>query len=111
LTARPWRAARAGLVVRVRVTPRSSHEAIEGLEATADGPALKVRVRAVPQDGAANAAVARLLAGWVGVPKQAVDLVAGGKSRIKSFAIAGDPAVLARALEHRTSSFQAEKDR
>ena len=91
----PWRAGGTGLLVRVRLTPKASRDAIEGLEATAEGPALKARVRAVPQDGEANAAVIKLVADWLGVPKSAVDLAAGGKSRVKTLAVAGNATELA----------------
>ena len=96
----PWRPAGSGLVVRVRVTPKASRDAIEGVEATAEGAALKARVRAVPADGAANAAVERLVAAWLGVAKSTVSLVSGAKSRIKTLSVAGDADALeARAAE------------
>lgn len=57
---------------------------------TADGPALHMRVRAVPSEGAANAAAVRLLARWLDVPSGRVKLVAGGKARIKTLAIQGE---------------------
>ncbi len=102
---RPWRLVQGTVVVRVRLTPRSSVEAIEGLEATVEGPALKARVRAVPEDGKANDAVARLLAAWLGVPKGAVEVVGGPKSRVKSLAVRGDPADIERALSERVGTF------
>lgn len=101
----PWRVTPSGVVVRVRLTPKSSVERIDGLEATADGPALKARVRAVPEDGKANAAIERLLADWLGVPKSSVSLVAGAKSRVKSLAVSGDPAAIVRALSERVATF------
>jgi len=102
---RPWKTSKDGLVVRVRVTPKSSRDKIEGVKSTAEGPALKARVRAVPEDGAANEAVAALLADWMGVAKRSVTLVAGGKSRVKSLAVAGDPAQLDAALSARLTEF------
>jgi uncharacterized protein YggU (UPF0235/DUF167 family) len=74
---------------------------VEGLEASAQGPALKVRVRAVPDKGAANAAVIEAVADWLGVAKTSIVLVAGGTARIKSLAIAGDSAVLAAQCARR----------
>lgn len=101
----PWREGSGGVVVRVRLTPKSSTERIDGIEATADGPALKARVRAVPEDGKANAAVERLLAEWLGVPKSSVSLAGGAKSRVKSLAVTGDPATIVRALSERVAAF------
>lgn len=97
----PWRAKAGGIVVRVRLTPKSSRDAIEGIEETAEGPALKARVRAVPSEGEANAAVERLLADWLGVPRRSVSLAAGGKSRIKSLAVEGEPSTLDSRLAAR----------
>ena len=95
----PWSPRADGVTVRVRVTPKSSKDAIEGIETTAQGPALKIRVRAVPDKGAANAAVAETLAGWLGVPKSAVTLLTGSTGRVKNLAIAGDGKALGAKLE------------
>jgi uncharacterized protein len=97
----PWSRSAEGVVLRVRVTPKSSKDAVEGLEATTQGPALKVRVRAVPDKGAANAAVAETVARWLGVPKSTVTLVGGSTARVKSLAIAGDGAALSAQLKRR----------
>ena len=94
----PWKPVADGLLVRVRLTPKASRDTIEGIETTAEGAAIKARVRAIPADGAANAAVSALVAKWLGVPKSSVALVAGGKSRIKSLAIRGEPENLAREV-------------
>lgn len=86
----PWRHADAGVIVHFRLTPKSSKDAIEGLEETAEGPVFKARVRAPPEGGAANAALERLAAGWLGVAKSSVHLMSGARSRLKSLAVAGD---------------------
>jgi uncharacterized protein (TIGR00251 family) len=86
----PWRRSGACVIVRVRITPKSSKDTIDGVESTADGPALKARVRAVPSEGEANAALLKLLAQWLGVGKGSVRLAHGGKSRIKSVEITGN---------------------
>src|SRR3990170_5605283 len=96
-----WREAPGCVIVRVRLTPKSSLDAIEGLEATADGPALKARVRALPSDGEANKALERVLADWLGVPKSAVSVAAGGKSRVKSLKVTGEVHELRQRLETR----------
>jgi uncharacterized protein (TIGR00251 family) len=94
----PWTPVSDGLRVRLRLTPKSSRDDISGIEATAEGPALKARVRAVPEDGKANAAASELLARWLGVAKSTVTLAAGAKSRIKTLHVAGSPDDLALRL-------------
>ena len=83
----------------MRVTPRGGRDALNGVETLADGSAvLKLRVRAAPEDGAANEAVRRLLARTLGLPASAVSLRSGATSRIKTFVAAGDPQAGAAAL-------------
>ena len=88
-----------GLRLRVRLTPKSSRDAVEGLETVPEGPAIKARVRAVPGDGKANTAVAVLIADWLGLPKGQVTVVAGYKSRIKTLHIEGAADEMARRVE------------
>lgn len=95
----PWRRSGAGLMVRVRLTPKASRDAIEGIEESAEGPALKARVRAVPADGEANAALVRLLAEWLDVPRGSVSLAGGQKSRIKTLKVEGDPQALEKLAQ------------
>jgi len=58
-----------------------------------------VRVRARPVEGAANAAVERLIAGALGLPRSAVRVARGGQGRLKALEIDGaDAADLARAF-------------
>ncbi|HTZ98745.1 MAG TPA: DUF167 domain-containing protein [Candidatus Aquilonibacter sp.] len=71
----------------VRVTPRASRDAIEGEH---EG-ALKVRLTAPPVDDRANEALIRLLAERLNVPKSAVRIVAGEKSRTKRVEVSGRP--------------------
>lgn len=59
---------------------------------------LRVRVKAVPDKGKANAAVIALLAKALDVPKTAVTLVSGDTARHKTVAVEGDPAELVRRL-------------
>jgi uncharacterized protein (TIGR00251 family) len=94
----PWRDVSSGLLVRVRLTPKSSSDAVGGLCDTADGPALKARVRAVPADGKANEALLRLFADVLGVPRTTVLLASGATSRVKSVVIAGSAGDLTKAL-------------
>jgi uncharacterized protein len=88
MTASALRPSDDGFTLRVRVTPRASKDAIEGAETAADGLAhLKVRVRAVPDKGKANAAVAALVAKALGVPKGAVSVISGQTARTKTLRI------------------------
>jgi uncharacterized protein YggU (UPF0235/DUF167 family) len=50
---------------------------------------LRVRLRAAPVDGAANAALMKLLSEALGVPKTSVSIRGGGTSRIKVVEIEG----------------------
>lgn len=86
----PARATPDGIIIAVRLTPKSSADEVQGVEATADGPVVKARVRAIPDKGRANEAVTVLLAEWLGEPKSRAELVSGGKSRLKQVLIRGD---------------------
>jgi hypothetical protein len=66
----------------VRVTPRATRDAVSGFDA--DG-RLQLRVTAPPADGAANAAVTKLLAAALGLPPRDIVLVAGASARVKQF--------------------------
>ena len=74
----------------VKLTPGSSVERIDGWDVDADGrPVLKVRVRARPVEGEANAALLKLLARTLGVARSAVALDRGGQSRLKMIRVEG----------------------
>jgi uncharacterized protein YggU (UPF0235/DUF167 family) len=89
-----------GVSLHVRLTPKGGRDAVEGWTQGADGvPYLKARVRTVPEDGKANAALTQLLAESLAVPKSAVRIAAGGSARLKRIEIAGNAAVLAARLE------------
>ncbi len=103
----PWRARPEGLELRVRVTPRGGRDAIDGVETLADGqPVLKVRVRAAPEDGAANDGVRRLLAKALKRPASAVSLETGATARLKTFLITGDTDALAKDIAVLTGQAQ-----
>src|SRR3954454_19067412 len=98
--AAPWTIASGGIVVTVRLTPKGGRDAIDGVETLADGSTvLKIRVRAIPSDGEANAAMGRVLAKALSVPPRDVEIVGGHTSRLKRVKISGDAAALTLALE------------
>jgi uncharacterized protein len=80
-------------VVAVRVKPRGGRDAVEGV---VEG-RLVVRVSAPPVEGRANAAVERLVADALGVPKSRAAVVAGAKAREKLVRVEGLSAAEARA--------------
>ncbi len=98
---RPWAAAPPGLVLTVRLTPKGGRDEIQGIEQMSDGrTVLKVRVRAAPTEGEANAALTKLIAKALKVAPRAVTLVSGATARIKRLQIEGDAAVLSAYLEN-----------
>ena len=92
---------RAGaIVLTVRLTPRADRDALEGIGILADGQAVvHARVRALPEDGAANKALIALLAKSLHRPKSAIELVSGAGGRIKQLRVTGDPAGLLGVVE------------
>ena len=93
-----WRVSGEAVLLSLRVTPRSSRDAVEGVETLSDGRSvLKARVRAVPEDGKANEALLRLLAKALEVPFRALTLSSGATGRTKVIRIEASPeAVVAR---------------
>jgi uncharacterized protein (TIGR00251 family) len=98
----------AGITLKVRLTPKSSREAIDGLEDFGGETVLKARVRALPEQGRANAALVKLIASWLKHPPSQVSVAQGGKSRIKHIAIEGDAEEIARLIEARLSELARE---
>lgn len=74
-----------GVLLSVKVQPRSSRDEIIGLHGTE----LKVRITAPPVDAAANEALVRFLADRLGVPRGQVRLVRGALSRHKTVQVLG----------------------
>ena len=74
-----------GIVVSIRVIPRAGRSGVAG----ARGDALLVRLNAPPVDGAANEELIAVIAQALGVPKRAVTIVSGGRSRQKRVHVSG----------------------
>ena len=74
-----------GVVLTVRVVPRSSRNQIVGME----NGALKIKLTAPPVEGAANAALIEFVAEWLGVRKSAVTIMSGDKARRKVVRVSG----------------------
>ena len=84
----------------VRLTPRGGRDAVEGFsEDEAGRPLLKARVAAPPVEGEANAALVRLIAKALALPRSAVRIASGEAGRIKVLEIDGlDEAEVRRRL-------------
>ena len=96
----PWSLTANGVTLTIRLTPKGGRDAIDGIEVMSDGrTVLKVRVRAAPSEGEANAALIRLIAKTMGVPPRNVVLAAGATGRLKRLMISGDGPTLVAALE------------
>jgi uncharacterized protein (TIGR00251 family) len=81
--------------LQIRVIPRSPRTRVDGMR----GDAVLIRLAAPPVDGAANDALVAFLAGALGVPRHAVRIVAGARSRDKRVAVDGlSPADVRAAL-------------
>jgi len=87
-----WVSRPDGIVLAVRVTPRSSRD----LLAAGTDEHFAARLAAPPVDGAANEALVALVARTFGVPRRAVTLVAGETARLKRLHISGEPELLAK---------------
>lgn len=74
-----------GVVIDVRVIPRASRSGLAGVR---DG-ALLLRLHAPPVEGAANEEVVEILSKALGVPRRAVTIVTGGRSRLKRVRVEG----------------------
>ena len=94
-----WAVTPEGVRLSVRLTPKGGRDALDGLSLLADGrTVLKARVRAAPEDNAANAALLDLISRELGTSKSDTALAAGHTARLKTIDIKGDSAVLADRL-------------
>lgn len=95
----PWTATAGGLLLTVRLTPKAGRDAVEGIAQLSDGSSvLKVRVRAPPHEGEANAALIRLIAKALRIAPRDIELAAGATAREKRLRIAGEADALAARL-------------
>lgn len=70
----------------VRVTPRAGRDEVAGVD---DDGVVRVKVTVPPEAGKANAAVCRVVADALGVPKSAVRVVRGETARLKTLEVEG----------------------
>ena len=80
-----------GVVISVRVIPRAARSGLAGTR----GGALLVRLQSPPVEGAANDELIEVMARALQVPKRAVSIVAGDRSRQKRVRVVGIDAATA----------------
>ena len=89
-----------GLGIRVHARPGAARtETRSASDPSASALKPSTASRRAPEDGKANAAIAKLLAGEWDVPKSRLRLVSGATDRRKFFVLTGEPAALAARLE------------
>ncbi|TSA10009.1 MAG: YggU family protein [Deltaproteobacteria bacterium] len=76
-----------GVLLRVYVQPKASREGIAGYHG--DALTLKIRLKAPPVEGEANAACIRFLASLFGLPQTNLSIKTGHKSRLKLIEMEG----------------------
>ena len=82
-------------VLRIKAVPNASRTEVAGRL----GDAVKVKLKAVPEGGRANAELLEFLSEKLGLPRKAVSLESGDTSREKRVAVAGlDEAEVLRRL-------------
>ncbi len=72
-----------GVVIKVKLLPRSSRNHIAGKEEDR----YKIKVTAPPVDGKANEALIKLLAKKLGIPGRDIEILSGHTSRLKTIRI------------------------
>jgi len=74
-----------GVFIRVRLQPRSSKNAVEGVQENS----LKIKLTAPPVEGEANRALIEFLSDILGIRKTALSIDSGTKSREKRVKVEG----------------------
>jgi uncharacterized protein (TIGR00251 family) len=87
----------AGVELDVRVIPRARKTELAGLRDAG----LLTRLAAPPVEGAANDALVAFVAEWLAVPRRAVHILSGDRSRRKRLSVDGVTADLVRARLNR----------
>jgi uncharacterized protein (TIGR00251 family) len=93
---RPYAVVKDGVRLAVRLQPGAARDGIDGVREGADGrPALHLRLRARPIEGAANAALIAFLSKALVLRKADIVLHSGETSRLKILHLHGAPGRLA----------------
>ena len=82
----PYKKTKSGIMIEVKVEPRSSRRQISGIM---DNDILKVKLTAPPVDGSANEQLIELISETTGVRKSQIKIVRGQSSKRKLIEITG----------------------
>jgi uncharacterized protein (TIGR00251 family) len=81
----PVKETEKGLIIEIRVLPRSSRSEVVGIQ---DG-VFKIKLSSPPLDGKANDECVRFLADQLGIRKSQVEIISGHRARKKTVAVTG----------------------
>ncbi len=85
-----------GVQFSLRVQPKSAKDELVGFQEDA----LKIKIAALPADGAANEACIKFIAKWLKVPRSSVEIKHGHSGRNKTIMVYGlDKESLLKAAE------------
>jgi uncharacterized protein len=73
------------MMIQIKVIPGAARSEVVGFE----GEILRVRLNAPPEKGKANRELVIFLAGWLGISRTRVSLLAGETSRLKRVELEG----------------------
>jgi len=93
-----WRPLPDGVLVAVKVQPKSRRPGLHGTAAATGGERLRIGVTEAAEGGRANRAACVALAEALGVPASSIRLTIGATSREKMLHVAGDPGELGARL-------------
>jgi uncharacterized protein (TIGR00251 family) len=103
---KPFQPTGQGVLIFVRLTPKSSADKIDGLWQGPDGVRIQAKVRAVPEDGKANTALCKVIAKWLDMRPSRVSLHEGAQSRLKQVLAEGEPQGLMQKLTERLAGLK-----
>ncbi|RMG03246.1 MAG: YggU family protein [Nitrospirae bacterium] len=81
----PYKKGKGGIIIQVKVEPRSSRTEVAGVH----GEALKVKLTAPPVEGKANKQLIEVLADHFNIKKRDVEVLRGETGRLKTILLKG----------------------
>jgi uncharacterized protein (TIGR00251 family) len=95
-----YQSTKDGIIVHLKVTPNASkNEICDIIFGDFGKKLLRIRVKAVPDDGKANKELLKFLAKEWGIAQADMEIVSGKTARVKSVLVLGDVVEKLRELE------------